>query len=73
MSEYTQCNFCSFQNVKRRAHKEGNKITLMPGGSMGGVEVFVHPADVEIEKLSEQERASWWSRWFMELPDHCCC
>jgi len=77
MSELTQCNFCSFKAVQRSARARGLKITKVP--NMGGVDILLHPKDVDPKTLSKGEpnskrlREKYFVAWYMELPDHCCC
>lgn len=70
MSELTQCNFCSLEDIKRKAKREGKKVTLLPAKRdkyyMGGLDVFVHPKKV---KPTRRHLVAW----FMELGNSCCC
>jgi len=73
MSENTQCNYCRFQEIQRTKPSRF-RITLLPDTRYGtGINVYVHPREVKIRKLPEAERKQYWRRWFMELPDRCCC
>jgi hypothetical protein len=43
---------------------------------MGGVNIYVHPKDVDISKLpggEDGERAKYHESWYMELPKSCHC
>jgi hypothetical protein len=86
MSELTQCNYCSLQEVKARAKRDKMKVTLMAGrtfnsgrhpkhlpGLPRGVDVFVHPRNIDIAKLRPDQREKFWDRWFWELGDRCGC
>lgn len=71
------CNYCTFQGLKSRAKSEGKEVTVVPStGSLGGVEVYLHPKGVVIQRGADSNvhpQHAYWVRWFMELPDHCCC
>lgn len=74
----SQCNYCSFQDYKSRAKKKGEKVTVLADAEwgMGGVNVYSHPKDVNIRKLSggeDDERAQYRVSWMMELPKTCQC
>jgi hypothetical protein len=82
MSELTQCNYCSLREVRARARKEKKKVTLLPGrpleakyrpNGMRGIDVFVHPAKIDLMKLRPDQREKYWDRWFWELSDRCVC
>jgi hypothetical protein len=77
MSEQTRCNWCSLQEVKRRAKHDNMKVTLMTGTKYktlpNGIDVYVHPRSINVRTLSRTMRKRYWSRWFMELSDHCVC
>lgn len=75
MSELTTCNYCSYQDMKRRAKKKKMVTTPLPESfGLGGVRIYVHPKDVDIRKLSKEERKQYdGGAWFMALTDHCCC
>jgi hypothetical protein len=83
MSELTTCNYCSLREVKARARKEKKKVTMLPGrtfgvkhsetGGMRGIDVYVHPAKINVSKLRPDQREKYWDRWFWELSDRCVC
>lgn len=66
------CNYCTFQRIKKRAKKEGKKVTIRKAsGPLGGVDIFVHPTGIKPEGFLS--RAEYFEAWFMELPDKCAC
>jgi hypothetical protein len=71
MGELTQCNYCSFQNIKRTAARNGERITTKPGKRYKtlpkGVNVFSIPRG---EKLDEEKHLV---SWFWALPHSCSC
>jgi hypothetical protein len=77
MSELTRCNYCSLQMYKRQAKHSGMKLTLMAGQKYkslpAGVDVYMHPRNVNVRELSRSEREQYHISWFMELGDHCVC
>ena len=78
MSELTQCNYCSLQEVKARAKKNKMVVTLLAGhptfkGLPAGIDVYVHPKSVKIREVPHVPRQAYWYRWFMERSDRCCC
>jgi hypothetical protein len=58
MSELTQCNHCSLIGIRRRAKQSGKKVTLLTDArwGMGGVNVYVHPKDVNVRLLDGGDR-----------------
>ena len=83
MSELTQCNYCSLQEIRAKAKHDKMKVTLMPGRTFGvssdgsggirGIDVYVHPRTVDVRAMTPAQREKWWDRWFWELSDHCVC
>lgn len=73
----TICNYCSYQNEKARAKERGMVATLSSRGAnfgLGGVNLYIHPKDVKLSKLSDDELAQYdGHHWFMSVPDGCCC
>ena len=81
MSDLTRCNYCTLQNIKRRAKEEGNKVILKPGWR-GGTDVYVVPKGVaipkEVKSGTDKEEGDEFHKkycvaWFMELTSHCAC
>lgn len=83
MSWLTICNYCSMRSLQARATKEKMVITKFHHED-GSVDVFVHPPDIKIEtdrrpdghpaaRSDDHPQQKYWRRWFMHLPDHCCC
>lgn len=77
MSELTKCNFCDLTRIKEEAKENKEVVTVVPSkgkiGSLGGVEVYVHPRDVFIEGLTKSQAKRYWVAWMMEVTDHCVC
>lgn len=72
------CNYCNLRRYKADARRAHMKITVLADATwgMGGVNVYEHPKDVSIHKLSggeDGDRAQYRISWMMELPDHCAC
>lgn len=69
MSELTQCNYCSLQEIQRRAKREGKFVTRRADTkyALGGFNVYVYPRGVPIDHDKH------FVAWFMELTDHCVC
>ena len=76
MSELTQCNYCSLQEVRSQAKRDGLKVSLRPGW-YGGTDIFVHPKDVKIPSGQQDDdsplRMKYCARWMMEIGRSCCC
>jgi len=70
MSDLTQCNYCTLQNIRRRA-LDNEKVTTLWG--RGGINVHVYPKDINIKSISDSERSKYKRVWFKELSDHCVC
>ena len=83
MSELTPCNWCTLQDIERRAKADGMRVIMMPGqsyqdaeGSLpAGIEVYVVPKGVTKAHLAARRdlRERFGGRWFMALSDSCCC
>jgi hypothetical protein len=77
VSELTRCNYCSLQLYKRQAKHNKQKLTLMSGVKYkslpAGIDVYVHPHNVNVRELSRSMRERYHVSWFMELSDHCVC
>ena len=58
MSELTRCNYCSLQDMKRRAEKRG--VTVILGRDRGWVTA----------KYSNEDKAS---HHYLELTESCAC
>lgn len=71
MSELTPCNHCTLKRIRRRAEKEGKKVTLV--GNRGWTTAYVHPKDIDIKTLSAKQREPYFAASFMALTDYCCC
>lgn len=72
------CNYCSLRITKNRAKKRGMKVTVLRDAKwgMGGVNVYVHPENVNIKELEggeDGERAKYRESWLMSLPEGCAC
>jgi hypothetical protein len=78
MSELTSCNFCKLNRIRRDAKAKGLKVTVLNDArwGMGGSNVYVHPKEIKIEKLSGGEngpRSEFRFSWMMEIPNGCRC
>jgi hypothetical protein len=74
----TLCNYCSLKFIKNRAKRDGLKVTILRDATwgMGGVNVYVHPENVDIKALAggeDGERSKYREAWFMELSKDCAC
>lgn len=73
------CNLCLYQNIVTRARRSKKTVTLMPATLSVGVNVFVHPVDVDITQLEgietpgSENRVLYFAAWFMEIPEECAC
>jgi len=67
VSEITPCNYCSLNKIKKNAKDQGLIVTNI------GRHYYKHPPKVDINLLDEKERRKYFSAWFMELTNHCCC
>lgn len=78
MSEFTECNYCRLQRIKNDAKHTKMKCTILSDSTfkLGGVNIYVHPREVDIKSLPGGEhgpRKKYRVTWFMELGDRCCC
>ncbi|NVM22877.1 MAG: hypothetical protein HWN68_13980 [Desulfobacterales bacterium] len=78
MSELTKCNYCSLQDIRRRAKERGEKVTVLHNSKWWygkGCNVYVHPKDIDLPNIKEDSKLHdrYSVAWFAELPDHCCC
>ncbi len=75
MSWRTKCNYCSYQNIKNDALKEGKIVTKID--RKGWPAIYVHPKEVPTEEATLDEEDGEPSKYFVamivELPEHCCC
>ena len=76
----SQCNYCSFEEMKRDAKKVGEVIITRSGNdrkgnlNMGGVNIYRIPKGEIIPKeITEEIHKKYWKCWYMALPDKCCC
>jgi hypothetical protein len=73
-----RCNYCHMKFIKNRANRDGMKVTTLRDArwGMGGVNVYVHPASVDIKSIEggeDGERSKYRQAWFMELTQSCAC
>jgi len=68
----TKCNFCRLNDLKSAVKYANLKVTTLRG-EMGGVNIYIHPKDINIGDLKIGERATYKKAWFAELPRNCCC
>jgi len=76
----SQCNYCCLREIKKDA-KVNSKKVLIIGSKQGGLNVFVIPKDIKIDKeftdklraLRQSSDSEYFSAWFMSLGRHCEC
>jgi hypothetical protein len=74
MSELTQCNFCSLEGIKEEAREAGLRVTLIPGKhELKGLDVYVHPRDINIHVLGESQQKKYWRCWMWAIGSKCEC
>lgn len=78
MSELTRCNFCGLRDIKARAKKAGKKVTVLCDAfwGLGGYNVYVHPKDVDVAKMSggeDGDRKGYRAAWMQEIGKRCSC
>jgi hypothetical protein len=81
MSEQTQCNFCSLEDIKRRARQDKQRVVVLPSvrsdAIMGGTDIFRFPASLMTKRqfmgLTYEEQQHWWISWQWETTNHCVC
>jgi hypothetical protein len=66
MSELTRCNYCDWQDMKRRGYKKATaeqrrEVWDKKGEPYTGAGVVI------------VDRAGKFAAWFMSLSDHCVC
>jgi len=54
MSELTQCNFCSYRDIKIRAKARGMKVVKCPNMGYGGYDILVVPKNVSVPKDTDE-------------------
>lgn len=74
----SECNFCVLNGIRRRAKEQGLVVTVkkarggLPGGGPPGLDVYVHPKDVEI-KFTEEDESPFFVAWLWEIGERCEC
>lgn len=74
----TRCNYCDLKIIRRRAKDAGLKVTILHDAEWGmrGVNVYVHPENVDIKALpggEDGEREQYRKAWFMSISTSCAC
>lgn len=71
----SQCNFCTNKQIIKKAKQSGNSVTHLKETKygLGGINVYVHPKNINIKKLPAKEREKYFKVWFMALGSHCEC
>ena len=74
----TQCNYCSLKAMRKKAKVERKRVTVLSDAAwgMGGFNVYVHPLNVNIRKLTGGEdgtRKKYRCAWMHEIGKHCSC
>ena len=84
MSEFTECNYCRLQRIKRNK-KKGTRIVILPSDFMNGKDIFVVPKGTKISEIKKWKGPSdklpngdrfyrkYHVVWFMGLSDACTC
>lgn len=68
------CNYCEFEKLKRLASQNSLVITKhYRDNKLGGVDVYVHPRGIDINKIEENKKEDYFVAWYMELPNKCAC
>lgn len=78
MSELTPCNWCSLRRIREQAKVDNKKVTILHDADwgLGGMNVYVHPKDIDVRKLKGGEdgiRSKYRVTWFKALSKSCCC
>lgn len=76
MSSLTICNYCSLKRIRAHAKDAGQKVTIIRASFhtwTQGQDVYVHPPEVDFDKLTHKERQQYHRSWFAELTEECCC
>lgn len=74
MSSLTKCNYCTNKELKEEAKHDGLAITHENDhGVLKGINVYIHPKEIIISKLSEEDKKRYFKAWFMELGTKCEC
>ena len=72
----SECNYCVLKQIRKQAKDAGKKVTVKPSGySLGGKDIYVHPADVLTEALTPdtENHKNYFVAWLMEIPKRCKC
>ena len=73
MTEDTLCNYCQYQNIRRRALKSKRSVTLIRNKTATyplAVDIYVSPNDVVNPQAFDEK---YHAVWFMSLPNICRC
>jgi hypothetical protein len=81
MSELTQCNYCSLQELKAEARRRKLRVSVLPSRpsrfrvrGMVGLNVYVHPRSVSGSELAKLgDKSPYWRSWFGDVTKSCCC
>lgn len=75
MIRWDLCDWCRIKRAKKKAKKQGWKVTRLktrPGGPQG-VTVYCHPQEVNIKKLKGLARGEYYVSFYETKPESCCC
>ena len=75
MSEFTQCNFCTFRVMKAN-QKPGYRLVKRHNDilGMGGTNIYAIPPDVETpKKMYKEFHDTYFVAWFQVLGLRCEC
>jgi len=76
MSELTQCNYCSLKAIRKKAEASGKKVTILQDAvwGLGGSNVYLHPSNINIYDLGDEEKhAKYRIAWMQEIGYQCSC
>lgn len=74
MIDYEHCNYCRILLARTKARGKGWKITrLRTKRGPEGITVYIHPKKVDVKKLKNSARASYYVVFCSAIPEFCCC
>jgi hypothetical protein len=73
-----QCNYCTLEQIKEQAKQTNMVVSTRESDGpaidgVKGIEVYLHPPTIDIEKLDGHAREQWWVSWLMEIGTECEC
>lgn len=76
MSELTLCNYCSLKQIERLAEAAGEKVIVYRNTAYTVPKALSKKAFLDLpdgDPDKKTGKGKYFSAWFMQLPDHCCC